>query len=132
MNRLLTNILLFLCCNTFAFSNSEMLTVVEQTAGRISFYDTADGKVVGSIKIGSKPHELNISKDNKTAYATNFGLQDYDETIGVAGTSISVIDIPGRVEKFRLYTFDAEDKKDFSNIDKAPHGLELRPPEEKQ
>ncbi len=124
--------LFFISCVAYA-SDKESLIVVEQTAGRVGFYDPASGKAYGSINVGFLPHEVIVSKDHKTAYVSNFGLQDYDETIGVPGVSISVIDIPNRTEKYRLYTFDPteQNENDFSKIDKAPHGVRLRPPYEK-
>ncbi len=111
---------------------NELIITVEQTAGRVGFYDADNGVKYGSVQVGFLPHEIILSKDQQTAYVSNFGLQDYDETIGIPGTSISVIDIPTRVEKFRFYTFDPAEQKDFSQIDKAPHGMRLRPPLENQ
>lgn len=129
-NIIIAALLLLISCITYA-SDKELIVAVEQTAGRVGFYDPVDGKEYGSVNVGFLPHEIAISKDQKTAYVSNFGLQDYDETIGVPGVSISVIDIPNRAEKFRLYTFDPTKRKEFSQIDKAPHGLRLRPPFEK-
>ena len=123
-------LLLSISCMASA-SGKKLIVAVEQTAGRVGFYDPVDGKEYGSVNVGFLPHEIAISKDQKTGYVSNFGLQDYDETIGVPGVSISVIDIPNRAEKFRLYTFNPTEKKEFSHVDKAPHGLRLRPPFEK-
>src|SRR3990167_5475431 len=111
---------------------NRMLTVVEENAGYVSFYDTVSYKKSGSIKVGFLPHEIAISKDGKTAYVTNFGIKDYDSGIGLPGASISVIDIPNRTEKYRLYTFNPSEHKDYSQIDSAPHGVKLRPPFENQ
>ncbi len=110
----------------------DLIITVEQTSGTVGFYNPDDGTKYGRVKVGFNPHEVIVSKDQKTAYVSNFGLQDYDETIGVPGLSISVIDIPNRVEKFRLYTVDPESRTNFSEADKAPHGIRLRPPFEKQ
>jgi hypothetical protein len=63
---------------------------------------------------------------------TNFGIRDYDSGSGIPGSAISVIDIAHHAEKYRLYTFDPADYKDYANIDSAPHGVKLRPPYEKQ
>jgi DNA-binding beta-propeller fold protein YncE len=127
--------LALICLFVTAISSAavhEELIVVEQSAGSVGFYDALDGKKLGDVQVGFLPHEVTVSKDQKTAYVSNFGLQDYDETIGVPGVSISVIDIPNRTEKYRLYTFDNSQSAEFSEIDKAPHGVKLRPPEEKQ
>lgn len=112
--------------------NNDMLIAVEQTAGLVGFYNAKDGKAYGSVQVGFLPHEIILSQDQKTAYVSNFGIQDYDENIGEPGVSISVIDVPNRTEKFRLNVFDPQEQKDFSQIDKAPHGMRLRPPFENQ
>lgn len=109
-----------------------MLSVVEENAGHVSFYDPQNGKKLGSLQVGVLPHEITVTKDGKTAYVSNFGIRDYDSGSGTPGASISVIDIPSRVEKFRMYTFDPSDHKDYAQIDSAPHGVKLRPPLEKQ
>ncbi len=115
-----------------AHSNKQMLAVVEENAGHVSFYDSQTGKRLGSLQIGFLPHEIAISKDGKTAYVSNFGIKDYDSGAGVPGASISVLDIPNRVEKYRLFTFDPAHHKNYSQIDSAPHGVKLRPPLETQ
>lgn len=123
-------ILSLMSCTVYA--EASLLTVVEENAGYVSFYDTVSFKKSGSIKLGFLPHEIAVTKDGKTAYVTNFGIKDYDSGIGMPGASISVIDIPARTEKFRLYTFNPSEHKDYSQIDSAPHGVKLRPPFENQ
>lgn len=100
--------------------------------GRLAFYDASDGKPIGSPQIGFFPHEVIIAKDLKTAYVGNYGFFDHSKKIGVADLSVSCIDISNRAEKFRLYTFDPAEHTDFSQIDKAPHDMQLRPPDEKE
>lgn len=129
----LSTALLLACGVTYAETNkNSLLTVVEENAGYVSFYDLVNHKKSGSIKVGFLPHEIAITKDGKTAYVSNFGIKDYDSGIGLPGASISVIDIPTRTEKYRLYTFNPAEHKDYSQIDSAPHGVKLRPPIEKQ
>lgn len=129
----LTGLILFsLSLHVYATSSSDMLAVVEEDANTLSFYDPLNGKNLGGLRLGYLPHEIVISKDQKTAYVCNFGIKDYDRNVGRPGNSISVVDIPNRLEKYRLYTFDASEHKDYANIDKAPHGLKLRPPLEKE
>lgn len=126
--------LLLLILNQQAISkpSNDMLAVIEEDANYLSFYDPANGKNLGGVKLGYLPHEIAISQDQKTAYICNFGIKDYDRNVGREGNSVSVVDIPTRTEKYRLFTFDASEQKDYINIDKAPHGLKLRPPLEKQ
>lgn len=125
-------IISFLCCTGHAHAINNMLAVVEENAGHVSFYDAESYRKLGSIKVGSLPHEIAITKDGKTAYVTNFGIKDYDSGIGLPGSSISVIDIPTLTEKYRLYTFNPAEHKDYAQIDSAPHGVKLRPFSENQ
>ncbi|KTD19315.1 PQQ-dependent catabolism-associated beta-propeller protein [Legionella lansingensis] len=124
-----------LIISVFSFSShatsTDVLAVVEENADRVSFYDPNDNSL-SSLKLGFLPHEIAITKDGKTAYISNFGIRDYDSGSGTPGASISVIDIPNHLEKYRLYTFDPEDSQDYSQIDSAPHGVKLRPPFEKE
>ncbi|CAM2735519.1 PQQ-dependent catabolism-associated beta-propeller protein [Legionella steigerwaltii] len=115
-----------------ASANKQTLAVVEENADRVSFYNQDTGTRKGSLKIGFLPHEIAITKDGKTAYVSNFGIRDYDSGSGLPGVSISVIDLQNQIEKYRLFTFDSLDYKDYSQIDSAPHGVKLRPPFEKQ
>ncbi len=94
------------------------LLVVEQAAGRLGSFDSNTGQRLGQVLVGENPHEIEVSPDGKTAYVSNFGIQDYDETIGTPGNSISVIDLQEMREKTRFLT----------GADSAPHGLKLRPP----
>lgn len=126
------SLITLLCSAAYTHAAGNMLTVVEENAGYVSFYDLDSGKKSGSIKLGFLPHEIAVTKDNKTAYISNFGIRDYDSGSGTPGASISVIDVPHRTEKYRLYTFNPEEHKDYAQIDSAPHGVKLRPPAEKQ
>jgi len=115
-----------------AKTSAQMLAIVEENAGHVSFYDPQDGKRLGSLQVGFLPHEMALTKDGKTVYVSNFGIKDYDSGSGLPGASISVIDIPNRTEKERIYTFEPSQHQDYSQIDSAPHGVKLRPPLENQ
>lgn len=117
---------------TFSNSKSPLLAVVEENANHVSIYNPESGKKLGSITVGFLPHEITLTRDGKTAYVSNFGIRDYDSGSGTPGASISVIDLPTLSEKFRLYTFDPADYRDYGQIDSAPHGVKLRPPYENQ
>jgi DNA-binding beta-propeller fold protein YncE len=73
-----------------------------------------------TIKVGEKPHEVEVAPDGRTAYVSNFGLLEGNHKTGTPGNSISVIDVNRRVETGRLTL-----PSGFT----APHGLKLRPPE---
>jgi ABC-type branched-subunit amino acid transport system substrate-binding protein len=114
-----------------------LLVVVEESESRVGFYDSLSGERVGSVEVGFLPHEIDISADRKTAYVSNFGLQDYDETLGVAGYSISILDLELMCERGRLYTVLGDAGLDAtrsgravptsSEVFKGPHGVKLRP-----
>ena len=106
------------------------VVAVEVQAARIGFYDSNTGAKLGSVAVGFKPHEIEISADGKTAYVANFGIEDYDHRIGEPGNSISVIDIPGMREKYKLSTENLTTRDGVSVSGKAPHGIKLRPTKE--
>ena len=99
-----------------------MIAIVEESAGRVGFYDPVQGLPLAYVSVGALPHEIAISEDGATAYVSNFGVQDYDENIGKPGYSISVIDIPNACEIDRFFTFD-----EAGTLYSAPHGLKIRP-----
>lgn len=113
-------------------THAPLLAVVEENASHVSVYNPESGKKLGSLEVGFLPHEIAVTRDGKTAYVSNFGIRDYDSGSGTPGASISVIDLRGLSEKYRLYTFDPADYKDYEQIDSAPHGVKLRPPHESQ
>lgn len=113
---------LLLVQNVQAFTNHTsishpVLAVVEQAAGKVSFYDAHSHQRLGETTVGLLPHEIALSPDGNTAYVSNFGLQDYDENIGIPGDTISVINTHTFKEIARLST-------GFQN---APHGVKIRP-----
>lgn len=99
-----------------------LLVVVEESASHVGVYDPVTGLRRSTIKLGFLPHEIALSGDGKIAYVSNFGLQDYDETIGVPGYSVSIVDLERAVETGRLYTFN-----EHGLVLKGPHGVKLRP-----
>jgi ABC-type branched-subunit amino acid transport system substrate-binding protein len=103
-------------------SDAYLLVVVEESASRVGFYDPATGDRTASIEVGFWPHEIEVSPDGRTAYVSNFGLQDYDETMGVAGYSVSILDLELMCERGRLYTFT-----EGGPVYRAPHAVKLRP-----
>lgn len=102
----------------------DILITVEESDSSIGFFDLSNEREIGRIKSGFWPHEIEVSKSGRIAYVTNFGVKDYDEFIGDAGASISVIDTHTQCELRRLYTF--RDKGEY-DLSKAPHGIKLHP-----
>jgi ABC-type branched-subunit amino acid transport system substrate-binding protein len=101
----------------------QLLIVVAESVGEVVLHDALDGSILARVAVGSLPHEVVVSPDGKTAYVSNFGLQDYDERIGTPGSSISVIDLDLMCETHRLHTFNAMTGQTY----RAPHGLGLSP-----
>lgn len=99
------------------------LIVVEQGAGKVSILDLETGVKKSEVEVGYNPHEIALSRDGQTAYVSNFGIEDYDRTIGVPGLDISVIDLSAMTIKKRLPVNRLPD----AEHNKAPHGVKLRP-----
>jgi DNA-binding beta-propeller fold protein YncE len=94
------------------------LLVVEETAGSLAIADPHGG-VAKRLMLGERPHEVEVSRDGKTAYVSMFGITDYDSQLGTPGTSVARIDL-NRGQR----TFDYRMPPGLS----APHGVKLRPP----
>ncbi len=112
--------------STFAVSPSEKLVVVEQENGTVSSYEATTGRLLGTVRVELNPHEVAINQESTRAYVTNFGVQDYDHTIGIPGLSISVIDLSNMRELHKLYVYEEGENPEQAN--KGPHGVRLRPP----
>lgn len=97
-----------------------LILVVEESASRLGFYDSETGQPMGHVELPLWPHEVAISDDGK-AYVSNFGVRDYDLTLGYAGNSISVVDIVNRCEVGRLITQTSTEE--FW----GPHGVKVSP-----
>jgi len=122
--RLLVIFLITLFISTTAVSSSVShskafsILAVEEMLGRVTILASADPRQRVSIPVGFKPHEIVVSADGKTAYVSNFGLNDADNRNGTPGDTVSVIDIENarvRTELHLPYGL------------KAPHGLGFRP-----
>ncbi|MEP0985078.1 ABC transporter substrate-binding protein [Ekhidna sp.] len=104
-------------------SNKNMIITVEESANILGFYDPETGQRLRQIHLSLWPHEVAVDSKGERAYVTNFGVRDYDLSIGFAGNSISVIDIKSMAEIDRLYTTDL----DISVTTWAPHGVKVSP-----
>jgi DNA-binding beta-propeller fold protein YncE len=104
--------------SNFTPSQSYSILAVEEMLGRVTILAAANPQQRVSIPVGFKPHEIVVSADSKTAYVSNFGLNDADNRNGTPGNTISVIDIKLARVRAEMY---------LPHGLKAPHGLSFRP-----
>jgi YVTN family beta-propeller protein len=107
--RSLVVLLCFVACVVVisAQSRSERLLVLNKEDATLAIVDPASGQVLGKVPVGQGPHELVVSTDGKTAFASNYG------TGPAPGHTISMIDIASRKELRRI---------DVAPLSR-PHGL---------
>jgi YVTN family beta-propeller protein len=107
--RSLVVLLCFVACVVVisAQSRSERLLVLNKEDATLAIVDPASGQVLGKVPVGQGPHELVVSTDGKTAFASNYG------TGSAPGHTISMIDIASRKELRRI---------DVAPLSR-PHGL---------
>ena len=98
-----------------------LLLAVEESDSTVGFYDSTDGTEVGRVRLSLWPHEIAVAPDGTTAFVSNFGLRDYDLTIGHAGNSVSAINIGSRCEVDGYYT--CSDSVRYW----GPHGVKVSP-----
>jgi YVTN family beta-propeller protein len=83
------------------------LVVLNKEDANLAIVDPVSGNVVGRVPVGQQPHELVVSTDGKTAFASNYG------TGPAPGRTISMIDLASQKELRRI---------DVSPLSR-PHGL---------
>ncbi len=111
--------LLFFGC----MAQSSTVLVVQEGPGKVMAFDADKPEIRSDIPVGNMPHEIVVSVKGQTAYVSNFGLLEVNHKIGVAGKTISVIDVAHARERQRFQL-----PGDLA----APHGLKLRPPAESE
>lgn len=94
------------------------VVVVEEMLGRVTILNSDDPARRVSVAVGFKPHEVVVSPDGKTAFVSDFGLNDADNRDGIAGEAVMAVDIPSATVRLELR---------LPNQLKAPHGLGIRP-----
>jgi YVTN family beta-propeller protein len=73
-------------------ARAEELLVVEKGAECLAGYDTATGRALWNVKVGTKPHEFAVARDGRTAWVSNYGVDSFADT-GPGGTTLSVVDL---------------------------------------
>ena len=86
---------------------SARLLVLNKDDANLAIVDPVSGQVLGRVLVGQGPHELVVSTDGKTAFASNYG------TGPAPGRTISMIDLASQKELRRI---------DVSPLSR-PHGL---------
>jgi DNA-binding beta-propeller fold protein YncE len=97
---------------------SYAIIAVEEMLGRVTILAADDPTRRVSVAVGFKPHEVVVSADGRSAFVSNFGLNDAENRDGIAGETVTAIDIATATIRaaFRL-----------PDQLKAPHGLGIRP-----
>jgi YVTN family beta-propeller protein len=87
------------------------LIVLNKAEASASLLDITTGEEVARVPTGDGPHEVAVSPDGVTAVVANYGVR------GAPGSSLTVIDIPGRSARGTI------DLGDYHR----PHGIQFLP-----
>src|SRR5262245_49823455 len=98
---------LLVAAATLQAQSSARPLVLNKEDATFVIVDPVAGKVLGTVPVGQGPHELAVSTDGKSAFASNYG------TGPAPGSTISMIDIATLKEVRRI---------DVSPL-RRPHGL---------
>ncbi|MBN9663230.1 MAG: hypothetical protein J0H49_33835 [Acidobacteria bacterium] len=93
--------------------------VVQEGLGQVVLFAADHPEVQKTVRVGEKPHEIEVTPDGRTAFVSNFGLLEVNHQVGTPGTTISVLDVQAGLERNRFQ---------LPPGCTAPHGLKLRPP----
>jgi YVTN family beta-propeller protein len=73
----------------------DVMLVVQKGDHSLGYYDFETGRELGRVAVDPFPHEFALSADRRTAYLASFGVA-LAEHSGEGGTTVSVVDVPGR------------------------------------
>jgi len=99
-----------------AAARGTALAVVNKLGLTVGFYDAVTGAQQALFSLPSRPHEILLSPDRRTAWVSIYGDGIYGQNPH-PGNQIAVLDVPGRRPVGFLSTGDVP----------APHGLALAP-----
>ena len=88
-HRLLATILALACTPLGGIAQTGTLIITNKSFATATLIDVASGAVLATLPTGQGPHEVVVSRDGSVAVVTDYGAQ-------VAGSSLTVIDVPGR------------------------------------
>ena len=100
------SVMLILVAAAAALAPAQTLLVLNKE-GTLAIVDPASKKILGTVRVGEQPHEVEVSNDGKLAFVTNYGSGP------APGNTLSVIDIAARKELHRV---------DLGTL-RRPHGV---------
>ena len=68
---------------------------MEKNAGKLAFFDAADGTRVGEVALPPYPHEFVVDAPGRFAYVGHYGLPSSDKP-GEGGHSVVMVDLGDR------------------------------------
>jgi YVTN family beta-propeller protein len=77
-----------------ALAPAQTLLVLNKE-GTLAIVDPGSKKILGTVRVGDQPHEVDVSADGKLAFVTNYGT-------GPNGNTLSVVDLAARKEMHRV------------------------------
>ncbi|HYO81298.1 MAG TPA: YncE family protein, partial [Bryobacteraceae bacterium] len=104
---------LVLCLAVGCCAFAETLIIGHKWADSVGYYDGESGKLLASVPVGLRPHEMATSADRKLVFVTNYGVNTWTQTETGTNT-VSVIDRQSRKEVGRIDLGDHH----------RPHGIE--------
>lgn len=91
----------------------DLLLTVQKLADSVGIYDAQTGRSLANIPVGVKPHEFNVSTDQRWLFVTDYGVDSYTQT-DPGGNTITVIDLKSRKVAGEISTGEY----------RRPHGIE--------
>lgn len=78
-----------------ALPGADLLLTVHKRADTLGIYDLAEAKPVANVPVGVKPHEFELTADNRYALVTNYGVDTYTAA-EAGGNTITIVDLRTR------------------------------------
>jgi len=71
------------------------LALVEKGAGRVAFYALPGGTRLGTVALGTQPHEIVADRTGRYGFVGHYGVESW-KAPGAGGSTLWVIDLAGR------------------------------------
>lgn len=79
----------------FPLLAGETMIVAHKHADEVGFYDVGSFRLLTTVPVNRRPHELAITKDRKLLYVSDYGLERWTDG-AEGGRTLSIIDVPAR------------------------------------